>query len=168
MCSPCLVVEEVHCQAWCNTASTSISSNLASPGCIQPIKKEKASGFKGGLGGFTKMTVSLTSDKIDIPTICTPSKEVKKSKVPADNSTVTQKCMLNTCKNTCKIFSILPKKKTGCIHCVCMFEKCAIRTVFFPHWMFVFLQSGTTPGCEVVDGMHGKDMQSCREHLLQV
>ena len=35
MCSPCLVVEEVHCQAWCNTESTSISSNLASPGCIQ-------------------------------------------------------------------------------------------------------------------------------------
>ena len=59
MCSPCLVVEEVHCQAWCNTASASISSNLASSGCIQPIKQEKASGLKGGLGGITKMTVSF-------------------------------------------------------------------------------------------------------------
>ena len=62
MCSPCLVVEEVHCQAWCNTASASISSNLASSGCIQPIKQEKASGLKGGLGGLTKMTVSFAVD----------------------------------------------------------------------------------------------------------
>lgn len=74
--------------------------------------------------------------------------------MPADNSTVSQKCMLHTCKNTCKIFSILPKKKTGCIHCVCMFEKYAIRTPFsspldlyFPHHQRSFFLVG-----EVVDG----------------
>ncbi len=80
--------------------------------------------------------VFSTSEKIDIPTIFTPSKEVKKSKGPADNSTATQKwyqkCMLNTCTNTCKIFSILqiPKKKTGCIHCVCMFENAPLEPFF--------------------------------------
>ena len=60
------MVEEVHCQAWCNTASASISSNLASSGCIQPIKQEKASGLKGGLGGLTKMTVSFVFCKFCI------------------------------------------------------------------------------------------------------
>lgn len=84
--------------------------------------------------------------------------------MPADNSTVSQKCMLHTCKNTCTIFSILPKKKTGCFHCVCMFEEYAIRTPFLRNWIFISPQSEELPLVVKLSTA----MQSCWKHLLQV
>ena len=55
VCSPCLVLEEVHHQAWCSNTATSTPSmaSLASNRCIHPISKEKAL-FKGRFGWVTK------------------------------------------------------------------------------------------------------------------